>query len=203
MAPKLCLYKIWSKFFWTQRINFPLKINRFTEQGVIQFFETFFSCFLQGNKAAAPHCLWNHLLNNTVFWVPVDGAVARLALLVTVSPNTLSSFTWFLLLSFSSFFLFRVLSLLTWGAPPPLLLATLGAGSELTPLEKGGGGPFPLPSNPLLASILTGHDPHSDSKLVWRQDHESGSHFDSLLRLPGATTTSAPVFLTRKEPTCR
>ena len=52
-----------------------------------------------------------------MFYSPVAGAVARLALLVTVSPSTLSSFTWFLFISFSSFFLLRVRSLLTCGAP--------------------------------------------------------------------------------------
>ena len=55
--------------------------------------------------------------NTMLLYSPVAGAVARLALLVTVSPSTLSSFTWFLFISFSSFFLLRVLSLLTWGAP--------------------------------------------------------------------------------------
>ena len=49
---------------------------------------------------------------------PVTGAAARLALLATVKPRTLSSFTWFLVFTFSSFFLLRVLNLLTWGAPP-------------------------------------------------------------------------------------
>ena len=49
---------------------------------------------------------------------PVTGAVARLALLATVRPSTLSSLTWFLVFTFSSFFLLRVLNLLTWGAPP-------------------------------------------------------------------------------------
>ena len=52
-----------------------------------------------------------------LLYSPVAGAVARLALLVTVSPSTLSSFTWFLFISFSSFFLLSVRSLLTWGAP--------------------------------------------------------------------------------------
>ena len=64
--------------------------------------------------------------------IPLAGAVAILALLVTVSPSTLSSFTWFLLFSFSSFFLFSVLSLRTCGAPPPFVTEseTPEAGAE-------------------------------------------------------------------------
>ena len=72
--------------------------------------------------------------------------MARLALLVTVSPSTLSSFTWFLFISFSSFFLLRVLSLLTCGAP--LLDVTF---SPDWSGEKGPGGPR---SDSILGHIL-------------------------------------------------
>ena len=78
-----------------------------------------------------------------LFYSPVAGAVARLALLVTVSPSTLSSFTWFLFISFSSFFLLRVRSLLTCGAP---LLVTCPWSAENRP-----GGPR---SDSILGHIL-------------------------------------------------
>ena len=88
------------------------------------------------------HDTW-HITHNIP---PVLGAVARLALLDTVSPSTLSSFTLVLLLvSFSSFLLLRVLSLLTWGAPPPA--------PSPPPLVGGKGGPGPL----LAPSITPGH----------------------------------------------
>ena len=78
-----------------------------------------------------------------MLYSPVAGAVARLALLVTVSPSTLSSFTWFLFSSFSSFFLLSVRSLLTWGAPPPPPLVTCWPLSPWSG-EKGPGGPRSL-----------------------------------------------------------
>ena len=78
-----------------------------------------------------------------LLYSPVAGAVARLALLVTVSPSTLSSFTWFLFSSFSSFFLLSVRSLLTWGAPPPPPLVTCWPLSPWSG-EKGPGGPRSL-----------------------------------------------------------
>ena len=89
------------------------------------------------------HCSSEHTMMS--LYSPVAGAVARLALLVTVSPRTLSSLTWFLFISFSSFFLLSVLSLLTCGAP--LLVAFSPGWSG----EKGPGGPR---SDSILGHIL-------------------------------------------------